>query len=128
MRESDVRDQAATEERADAPPGPIEELIGHEDIERPVLLFQTADGARRQDPLHAQHFEAVDVRTEVQLRRQNAVPDAVARQKGDTLAAQGADHIWAGRIAERRGDRPLFTVGHLRHVVQTAAADDAYLD
>ena len=86
MRERDVRDEPAAEERADAPLRAIEELIGHDDVERLVLLLQAADRARRQDPLDAEHLEAVDVRAEVQLRRQDAMPDAVPRQKRDALA------------------------------------------
>ena len=35
---ADVRDEPAAEERADAPLRAIEELIGHDDVERPVLL------------------------------------------------------------------------------------------
>ena len=81
MRERNVRDEATAEERADAALGPIEELIGHDDVERPVLLPQAADGAGRQDPLDAEHLEAVDIGAEVQLRRQDAMAGAVARQK-----------------------------------------------
>ena len=125
MREGDVRDEAAAEEGADAPLRPIEELVGHENVERPVLLLQAADRARRQNPLDAEHLEAVDVRAKVQLRRQDPVAGAVARQKRDALAAQRADHVRPGRIAERRRDASLLAVGQLRHVVQAAAADDA---
>ena len=91
MRERDVRDDAAAEERADAPLRAIEELIGHDDVERLVFLLQAADRARRQDPLDAEHLEAVDVGAEVQLGRQEAVAGAVARQERDPLAAQRAD-------------------------------------
>ena len=101
---ADVRDQAAAEERADAPLGAIEELIGHHDVERLVLLLQAADGARREDALDAEHLEAEDVRAEVQLGRQQPMADAVPRQERDALAAQRADHVRARRIAERRRD------------------------
>ena len=67
MRERDVRDEPAAEERADPALRPIEELVGHDDVERLVLLLQAADRARRQDALDAEHLEAVDVRAEVQL-------------------------------------------------------------
>ena len=125
MREGDVRDEAAAEERADAALGAIEELIGHHDVERLVFVLQAADRAGRQDPLDAEHLEAEDVGAEVQLRRQQAMADAVPRQKRDALAAQRAEHVRARRIAERRRRRALFAVGQLRHVVQAAAADDA---
>src|SRR6185312_12656897 len=103
----------------------VEELIGDDDVERLVFLLEAADGARRQDPLDAEHLEAVDVGAEVQLRRQDAMPDAVPRQEGDPLAAQRADHVRPRGIAKRRRDPPLLAIGHLRHVVQAAAADDA---
>jgi hypothetical protein len=95
MRERDVRDDPATEERADPPLGPIEELIGHHDVQRPIFLFQAAHRARRQDPLDAQDLEAVDIRAEIQLGRQDAVPRAVTGQKCHAGAAERADHVWA---------------------------------
>src|SRR5204862_7813860 len=116
------------EERADAPLRPIEELVGNDDVERLVLLLETADGARRQNPLHAERLEAIDVRAEVQLRRQNPVAGAVAREKRDAPPAKRAEPARARRIAKRRPNRLLLAAPHLRHVVQTAAADDADLD
>ena len=80
----------------------IEELIRDQDVERLVLFLQAADRARRQNPLDAEHLEPVDVRAEIQLRRQNPMADAVARQKRDALSAKRPDHVRAGRIAERR--------------------------
>ena len=127
VRERDVRDDAVAEERADAALRAIEELIRHDDVERLVFHLQAADRARRQDALDAEHLHAVDVGAEVQLGRQDAMADAVPRQERDPLAAQRADDVRAGRIAERRGDGPLFAVGQLRHVVEAAAADDADL-
>src|SRR5262249_56096245 len=44
----------------------------------------------------------------------------------DALAAKRRDHVRPGGVAEGRLDLSLFTIGHLRHVVQAAAADDAY--
>ena len=67
VRERDVRGDPSPEERADAPGGAVEELIGHENVERTVLLLQAADGAGRQHALDAEHLEAIDVRPEVQL-------------------------------------------------------------
>ena len=88
MREADVRDEPVAEERADAPARAIEELIGNDEIERLVVLAQAADRARRQDPLDAEHLEAVDVRAEVQLGRQQPMAVPVPRQKRDAPAAQ----------------------------------------
>ena len=125
MREADVRDQPVAEERGDAAARPIDELIGDHQVERLVLLLQAADGARREDVLDAQRLEAEDVGAEVQLRGHQPVAEAVPRQEGHALAAQRADDVRRRRLAERRLDAPLLPVGQFRHVVQTAAADDA---
>ena len=67
MREADVRHEAATEERADAASRAIDELVGHDDIERLQLLLQAADRAGRQDRGDAERLHPEDVRAEVQL-------------------------------------------------------------
>ena len=51
---------------------------------------------------HAEHLHAEDVGAEVQLRRQQPVPGAVPRQKGDAPAAQRAEQIRPGWLPERR--------------------------
>ena len=86
VREADVRGQPAAEEGADPPAGPIDELVGHDDVERLHLLLEAADRAGREDEVHAQHLHAEDVGAEVQLGRQQPVPGAVAGQEGDALA------------------------------------------
>ena len=125
MREADVRDQPLAEERRDAAAGPIDELIRDDQVERLVFLLQAADGARREDVFDAERLEAEDVGAEIQLRGHEPVTEAVPGEKGDALAAQRADHVRRRRLAERRLDLPLLAIGELRHVVQTAAADDA---
>src|SRR6267142_5944760 len=111
MSERDVRHQSSTEEGADAPPGAVEELIRHHEVQRLVLLLQAADSARRENPFDAEHFEAVDVRPEIELRRKDAVPDAVPRQERHSLPAQRAEDIRPRWIAERCGNALLFAVG-----------------
>ena len=118
-------DEPVAEERADAPLGAIEELIGNDDVERPVLLLQAADRARRQDALDAEHLEAEDVGAEVQLGRQQRWP-APCRARNATRLPRSVP-ITYGPDGSPNGvaTRPLFAVGQLRHVVQAAAADDA---
>ena len=125
MREADVRDDAVAEERADAALRAIEELIGDEQIERRVFFFQAPDRARRQQPLDAERLEAVDVRAEIQIRGLDLVSLAVTREEHDVLARELPRHVRSRRRAERRLHRDFLAVGQLRHVVQTAAADDA---
>src|SRR5687767_5547387 len=126
--EGHMRGEPAAEKRADAALRAVEELVGYDNVERRVFLFQAADRTRRNDPLDAEHLEAEYVRAEVQLGRKEAMARTVPCQKRDTLAAQRADQIGTRRIAERSLERCLFPIGQLGHVVQAAAADDTYLN
>src|SRR5689334_19556946 len=51
--------------------------------------------------------------------------DTMPRQKRDAFALESSNHKRIGRIAERRLDPDFFNVRQLRHLIQTAAADDA---
>src|SRR5690242_490933 len=51
--------------------------------------------------------------------------DTMPRQKSNALAFESSHHKRIGRIAERRLDPDFFNVRQLRHLIQTAAADDA---
>ena len=125
MREADVRDQSTAEERRDAAARPVDELVRDDEVERLVFLFQAAHRARGEDVFDAERLEAEDVGAKVQLRWHQPVPETVPREEGHALAAQRADHVRRRRLPERRLDAPLFAIRQLRHVVQTAAADDA---
>ena len=125
MREADVRDQALAEKRRDAPTGAIDKLIGNHEIERLVLFFERSDRAQRQNALHAQRLESVDIGAKIQLRRRNPVTTPVPRQKRDFPARQLPDHVVVRRRAPRRLDRALLLRFKFRHRVQPAAADDS---
>src|SRR5687768_1394995 len=128
MRERHVRRETAAEKCADAAVRAIEELIGHDDVERRIFVLQAANGTGRDDPVGTKQLEPEDVRAKVELRRQQAMARPVSREKCDALAAERADQIRSRRVAERRLQRFLFSVGQLGHVVQATAADDTYLN
>src|SRR4029453_9831301 len=98
VRERYMGGDPPPEEGADAPGSPIEELIGHENVERAVLLLQAADSAGRQQPLDAESLEAVDVRPEVQLCWKNPMADAVPREERHALASERAQDVRSRRI------------------------------
>ncbi len=123
--EADVRDQAFAEERGDAAAGAVEELIGNDEIERPVLFLERADRAERDDALDAERLHAVDVGAEVQLRRRDAMAAAVAREEGDLSPGQRAEDVVVRRRAEGRVDDDFFLRFKAGHGVQPAAADDS---
>src|SRR6516165_8756179 len=106
MREPDVRHQTPAEEGADSPLRAIEELIRDDDVERPVLHLQAADGARREDAFDPKQLEAKNVRAEIQLGWQQGVAGAVPRQKRDALPPERADEVRSGRRSERRLESP----------------------
>src|SRR5689334_25330060 len=51
--------------------------------------------------------------------------DTMPRQKRDAFALESSNHKRIGRIAKRRLDPDFFNVRQLRHLIETAAADDA---
>ena len=91
------------------------------------MLFEAADGRRRNQPLDAEQLEPEDIGPEVQLGRQNPVAGAVPREKRYALAAKRAEQVRTGRITERRLHRHFLAIGQVGHVVQAAAADHANL-
>ena len=125
MGETHMGDEAVAEEGRHASLRSIEELIRDHEVERFVLFLETPHRARREDVLDAKQLEAVDVRAEIELGREQPVPRAMTREEGDALAAERSEHVRRGRRPERCLDAALFPIGELRHVVQAAAADDA---
>ena len=105
--EADVRHQAFAEKGGRAAARAVEKLVGDHEIERPVLLLERADRAERNDPLHAQLFDAVDVGAEVHLRRRDAMPAAVPGQKCHLFARQLAHDVIVRRRAPGRVEDSL---------------------
>jgi hypothetical protein len=70
----------------------VEELIGEDEIERPMLFLERADRAERNNALDAQRFHGVDVGAEVQLRGRDAMPAPVPRQKRHLAPGQRSHH------------------------------------
>ena len=65
--------------------GAIKQLVGDDNVERRVILAQTADRAQRNDALDAERFERVDVRGNGEFVRLDAMTASVARQERDAL-------------------------------------------
>ena len=97
-----VDDHALAEERARTCLGTVEELVGHDDVERLELLAQAADGARRDDLLHAERLHPPDVGAVVDLAGQDAVAAGVTRQEGDGHAVDVAQEVTVAGVAEGR--------------------------
>ncbi len=95
--------------------GAIDELVGHDEVGGLVLFFERADGGDREDALDAEFLEGVDVGAEVQFRRKNAMPAAVARQESNLAAFEFAENEGVGRVAERSFNSFFVDVGETGH-------------
>ncbi len=91
--------------------GPVDELVGHDEIRWLVLFLQRAHRGDRQNPLHAQLLHREDVGAEVQLRGQQQVTAAMAGKKGHLAPCQIAQNKGVGRIAEWGCDALFADVG-----------------
>ncbi len=124
----DVGCDTAAEETADSPSRPIKKLIRNDDIERPVLLLQAPNSARRQNPLDTKRLQAVDVSPEIQFRGHQPVPRSVSRKKRDTPAIQRTNDEGCGRFAERRVNLDRFAVNQPIHLIQSTASNNPNLN
>ena len=125
IAESDVADDAVAEERGDAMERAIDELVGNDEVGGLVLFLERSDGGDREDALHAELFEGVNIGAEVEFRGKNAMAAAVAREEGDFAAFQFAENEGIGWVAEGRLDALFVLIGKAGHGIEPAAADDA---
>ncbi len=105
------------------PRGAVEELVGDDEIERPVFFLERSHRAERHDALDAQHFEAVNVGPEVELRGHDAVSPGVAGQEGNAPPGERSHHVGVRGRAQGVSQRDLALPFESRHRVQAAAPD-----
>ena len=119
-----MADDAVAEEGRRAPVRLVDELIDEHDVARrePLGSEPTAEiDSTRVAPL----LQRVDVRAVVDLRRQEAVPAAVARQEEQPRLAELAADERARRLAEGRRDGVLAHVVEAFEIVEAAASQNA---
>ena len=104
VRERHVGHEAVAEERGLALPGAVDELVGHDHVERLVALLERADRGDGEDPLHAELLHGEHVGPEVELVGQDAVTAAVARAGRPPAGPRGSRPSGCRRAA-RRGSR-----------------------
>ena len=100
IAKSNVSYDAVAKESVYAMTGAVEKLGRDHEIERLVLFFQRTDGRNRNDALHSQLFEAINVGAEIQFAGQKLVAARVARQKRDFAAFQRSENVGVGGISE----------------------------
>ena len=96
-----MRDQAFAEERGDAATRAVEELIGDDEVERAMLFLQRTDRTQRNDPLHAERFEAVDVRAEFSSEGEMRCPRPWRARNATSRPAKRADDVVIRRACPR---------------------------
>src|SRR5439155_25525244 len=116
---------AFAEERAGTLRGPVDKLIGHDNVAGRNLFAQAAHRAHRDDPLDAEFFHSKDVGAGIHFGAQPTMAFAVAGQKEEFHSIQDASDEFIRRLAERGLDLYLADIFQPRHLVQTASADDA---
>ena len=104
LGEADVADDAVAEEARRAPVRAVDELVDEHDVAGRDAALERADGRDREHALGAELLERVDVRAVVDLRRQEAVPAAVARQEEQRARRRGGPRRRAP-TARRRASR-----------------------
>src|ERR1700687_5185569 len=108
-------------------PGTIVKLGRDHEIQRLVLFLQRPHGRNRNNALNSQLLKAINVGAEIQFARQKFVPARMPRKKCHFAAVEGAQNVRIRRISKWSLLLDLVRVAETRHVVQTAAADNANL-
>src|SRR6185437_6596104 len=105
-------------------PRTVKKLIGNYKIQRFMFLFQRANGRDGNNPLHSQHFEAINVCSEVQFGRQNPMSASMPREKSNLSSFERAQYEGVGRRSKRGVQFDLACFGQPRHGIKSAAADN----
>ncbi len=92
---------AGVEEGLLAREGPIDELIGEDEVPRRKILPQRAAGRDGQNVRDTHAFQRIDVRAVVDRRGRKHVTAPMARQEHDVDAGQLAEQQLIRRRAER---------------------------
>ena len=125
--ETDVGDDAVAEERVDAVAGTVEELVGDDEVERLVLLFERSDGGDGDDALDAELLESVNIGTEVEFAGHQDMAATMPGEESDLAALERAADVGVRWSAEGRTNFYFFDFGEAGHGIEPAATDDSDL-
>src|SRR5262249_54028192 len=80
----------------------VEELVRHQEFSWAQVFFQRSDSTYRDEAFHPQKLHRVDVRSEIDLARQKAMPAPVPRTKCDPLSFQSSHYNRTRRVSKGR--------------------------
>ena len=125
--EPDVRHQPAPEKRGDALARAVNELCGQRHVRRVEILTQRAHRAHRDDSLHTELFEPVDVGAKIDLRGSDHVAAPMAGKERNLPPLERPDNVGVRRFSKGRRDPHFASLFQTRHIVKTTATDDSNL-
>jgi hypothetical protein len=125
ISEGNVRDQAAAEKGIDAMSRAVEKLIRNDEIERLVPFLERSHGGDGNDALHSKLLEAMDIGTEVQFARENAVAASMTREKCNFAAFEHATNVGIRWRPEWGSYANFFRLRQSGHGIEPAAADNS---
>ena len=105
-------------------PRAVKKLIRNHKIHRFMFFFQRANGRDGNNPLHSQHFEAINVCAEVEFGRQNPVSASMPREKSDLASFQRTQHEGVRGLSKRGVQFDFTCFGQPGHRIKPAAADN----
>ena len=120
---TDVGHNAFAEKGVDPLAGAVDKLVRYHQIQGSEVLFQAAHRADRNEPLHPQGFQGVDVGPNRNSGGVEPVPPTVAGQKRDPRILQGTHHYRIAGPAKGRIHLNMLNIGHPLQVIEAAAAD-----
>src|SRR2546426_8450805 len=105
----------------------VDKLVWDDQMAGMNLFPHAAHGTHRNDPLHPEGFEAVDIGSKIDRRRWQTMAPTMARQKHHLAPVEGAQDIGIRGWSKRRGHRDFAYVLQSRHGVEATTPDDANL-
>src|SRR5439155_27192341 len=106
--------------------GTIVKLVRNNKFEWLVFFLQRADSRNRKDALDTKLFESIDIGTEIEFSRKNAMPATVPRQESDFAPLKRSYGIGVRRLAERCVHGLFMHICQSRHGIQATPANDPY--
>ncbi len=103
-----MRDASLSEEGFLPREGPVDELIGQNEIAGPILLLERSTCRNRNEIGHAGTFQNVDIGAVIDIARRQFMAAAVARQKTNGQSVDIGKKDIVGRCTPRAFDMAPF--------------------
>src|SRR3989337_629990 len=106
-------------------PCPVKELVNHHNVAWLYVLPHAPNCRNRYYPFYSEFFHSVDIRPDVEFRREYPVAPSVPRQKDHLHISKFPDYISIGRIPERRLNLNLLDTLKPFHFIEPASSNNS---